>query len=136
MYLNYPNNPTGRSATPEFYREVIRSAERNGIVVVNDVSYAALTLDGSKPLSFLSVPGAIEVGVEVHSLSKAFNMTGWRLAFPAGNATVIAAYGRIKDNTDSGQFRAIQLAGAYALNHPELTAANCRRYSRRFDLLV
>lgn len=136
LYLNYPNNPTGRSATLEFYGEVIRFAERNGIVVVNDASYAALTLDGSPPLSFLSLPGASEVGVEVHSLSKAFNMTGWRLGFLAGNATVIAAYGRIKDNTDSGQFRAIQLAGAYALNHPELTEVNCSRYSRRFDLLV
>lgn len=136
LYLNYPNNPTGQSATREFYRAVIEFAERNRIVVVNDASYAALTLDGSMPLSFLSLPGASEVGVEVHSLSKAFNMTGWRLAFLAGNPAVIAAYGRIKDNTDSGQFRGIQLAGVYALNHPELTEPNCRRYSRRFDLLV
>jgi LL-diaminopimelate aminotransferase len=136
LYINYPNNPTSQVATVEFYRQVVEFAHRNQIVVVSDASYAALTYDGYKPLSLLTINGAREVGVEIHSLSKAFNMTGWRLAFIAGNPKVIKAYGMVKDNTDSGQFRALQKAGAYALNHPELTLENCARYSRRFDLLV
>jgi LL-diaminopimelate aminotransferase len=136
LYINYPNNPTGQVATPEFYRQVVDFAYRNQIIVVSDASYAALTYDGYGPLSFLSLDGAGEVGVEIHSLSKAFNMTGWRLAFVVGNPKIIKAYGMIKDNTDSGQFRAIQKAGVYALNHPELTLENCKRYSRRFDILV
>lgn len=136
LYINYPNNPTGQVATAEFYRQVVEFANRNPIIVVSDASYAALTYNGYKPLSFLSIDGAKEVGVEIHSLSKAFNMTGWRLAFILGNPKIIKAYGIIKDNTDSGQFRAIQKAGVYALNHPELTLGNCKRYSRRFDLLV
>ncbi len=136
LYINYPNNPTGQTATKEFYGEVVDFAQRNRIIVVVDAAYAALTYDGYKPLSFLKVPGAVEVGVEIHSLSKAFNMTGWRLAFLAGNPEIVKAYGTVKDNTDSGQFRAIQKAGVYALNHPELTQANCERYSRRFEMLI
>jgi LL-diaminopimelate aminotransferase len=136
LYINYPNNPTGQTATGEFYREVVDFATRNRIMVIADTAYGALTYPGYRPLSFLSVAGAAEVGVELHSLSKAFNMTGWRLAFAAGNPEIIKAYGMVKDNTDSGQFRAIQKAGVYALNHPELTLQNCERYSRRFDLLV
>ena len=115
---------------------MVAFAQRHKIVVVSDASYAALTFDGHQPLSFFSVEGANEVGVEIHSLSKAFNMTGWRLAFLAGNAKAIEAYGIVKDNTDSGQFRAIEKAGVYALHHPELTQTNCERYSRRLDLLV
>lgn len=136
LYLNYPNNPTGKTATEEFYEEVVDFASKNGIVVVADAAYAALTYDGHEPLSFLKDPGAVEVGVEIHSLSKAFNMTGWRLAFLAGNPEIIKAYGNVKDNTDSGQFRAIQKAGVYALNHPELIKINRERYSRRFEMLV
>ena len=136
LYLNYPNNPTGQTATGKFYEEAADLARKNGIIVVADAAYAALTYDGYEPLSFLKVPGAAEVGVEIHSLSKAFNMTGWRLAFLAGNPDIIKAYGSVKDNTDSGQFRAIQKAGVYALNHPELTQINCERYSRRFERLV
>jgi LL-diaminopimelate aminotransferase len=136
LYINYPNNPTGQVATPEFYRQVVEFAHRYKIIVVSDASYAALTYNGYQPLSFLAVDGAGEVGVEIHSLSKAFNMTGWRLAFLVGNPKIIKAYGVVKDNTDSGQFRAIQKAGVYALAHPELTLKNCDRYSRRFDLLV
>jgi len=98
--------------------------------VAHDAAYAALTY-GSKPLSFLSVPGAKEVGVEIHSLSKAFNMTGWRLAFVAGNERVIAGYGNVKDNYDSGQFKAIQKAGVYALDHPEITDEITAKYERR-----
>ncbi len=136
LYINYPNNPTGQVATREFYEQVVAFAQTNQILVICDAAYAALIYDGYRPLSFLSVPGALEVGVEIHSLSKAFNMTGWRLAFVVGNPKIIQAYGTVKDNTDSGQFRAIQKAGIYALNHPELTQINCERYSRRFDLLV
>jgi LL-diaminopimelate aminotransferase len=136
LYINYPNNPTGQVATREFYKQVVDFAYKNDIVVISDASYGAITFDGYKPLSFLSVDGAKEVGAEIHSLSKAFNMTGWRLAFIAGNAKIIEAYGNVKNNADSGQFIAIQKAGITALNHPEITLANCERYSRRFDLLV
>ncbi|HEX3077143.1 MAG TPA: aminotransferase class I/II-fold pyridoxal phosphate-dependent enzyme [Lachnospiraceae bacterium] len=100
LYTNYPNNPTGACATLQFYRKVVDFAKRNGIIVVQDAAYAALTFDGEKPLSFLSVEGAKEVGVEVHSLSKAFNMTGWRMAFLVGNELVIKAYGCVKENSD------------------------------------
>jgi LL-diaminopimelate aminotransferase len=130
LYINYPNNPTGAGATKAFFEKVVRFASENSIVVVHDAAYAALTY-GSKPLSFLTVPGAKEVGVEIHSLSKAFNMTGWRLAFVAGNERVIAGYGNVKDNYDSGQFKAIQKAGAYALNHPEITDEIRDKYERR-----
>jgi LL-diaminopimelate aminotransferase len=136
LYLNYPNNPTGAAATETFFREVVDFAHRNRIVVVHDAAYGALVYDGRKPLSFLSTDGAMEVGLEIHSLSKAFNMTGWRLGFVAGNEEAIAAYAAIKDNTDSGQFRAIQKAGAAVLAHPEFTARAVEKYSRRLDLLV
>ncbi len=136
LYINYPNNPTGQVATREFYESVVRFARQHNIFVICDAAYAALTFDGYEPLSFLAVDGAMDVGVEVHSLSKAFNMTGWRLAFVVGHPKIIEAYGTVKDNTDSGQFRAIQKAGIYALQHPELILANCERYSRRHDLLV
>lgn len=136
LYINYPNNPTGQIATVDFYRRVVEFAHQHNVVVVQDAAYAALTYDGNQPLSFLSVDGAMDVGVEIHSLSKAFNMTGWRLAFIVGNTKLVQAYATIKDNTDSGQFRAIQKAGVYALNHTAITDATCARYSRRFDLLV
>lgn len=136
LYINYPNNPTGAVATPEFFRRVVEFAKKNHIMVVHDAAYAAVTMDNYRPLSFLSVEGATDVGVEIHSMSKAFNMTGWRMAFVAGNENIVKAYATVKDNTDSGQFRAIQKACAYALNHTEITAATCRKYSRRFDLLV
>ena len=136
LYLNYPNNPTGQTAIKDFYKEAVKFASRNGIVIISDAAYGAIIFGESSPLSFLSVEGAREVGVEIHSLSKAFNMTGWRLAFLVGSSEVVSAYGAVKDNTDSGQFRAIQKAGIYALNHPEITKENCKRYSRRFDLLV
>ncbi len=136
LYINYPNNPTGQVATKDFYEKVVEFAHKNNIVVVADSTYAPLTFDGEKPISFLSVDGAREVGVEIHSLSKAFNMTGWRLAFVAGNQEAINILGSVKANSDSGQFRGIQKSGVYALNHPEIIQQNCYRYSRRFDLLV
>jgi len=136
LYINYPNNPTGAVATGAFFRDVVAFARRTGVLVVHDAAYGALVYGDRKPLSFLSIPGAKEVGVEVHSLSKAFNMTGWRLGFIAGNAGALAAYAAVKDTVDSGQFRAMQKAGACALAHPELTALNVEKYRRRFGLLV
>jgi LL-diaminopimelate aminotransferase len=136
LYLNYPNNPTGAVATKEFFNEVVNFAKKYNIIVVHDAAYAGLTYDGYKPLSFLSVEGAMEVGVEVHSLSKAFNMTGWRIGFICGNSKAVNAYATVKDNSDSGQFRAIQKAGIQALNHPEITQRTIEKYSRRFNLLV
>jgi LL-diaminopimelate aminotransferase len=136
LYINYPNNPTGAVANIEFFERVIDFAIKNNIVVVNDAAYGALTYGGLKPLSFLSVDGAMDVGIEVHSLSKAFNMTGWRIGFICGNSKAVKAFGTVKDNTDSGQFRAIQKAGIQALNHTEITNMTVAKYSRRFDLLV
>lgn len=135
LYINYPNNPTGAGATTKFFEKVVNFAKENSIVVVHDAAYAALTY-GSKPLSFLSVPGAKDVGVEIHSLSKSYNMTGWRLAFVAGNERVIAGYGNVKDNYDSGQFKAIQKAGVYALDHPEITTEITAKYERRLGAMA
>ncbi|HOX75933.1 MAG TPA: LL-diaminopimelate aminotransferase [Bacteroidales bacterium] len=136
LYINYPNNPTGAVATKEFFEKVVAFAKFNNVVVVHDTAYGALTYDGYKPLSFLSADGAMDVGIEVHSLSKAFNMTGWRIGFVCGNKKAVSAYATVKDNTDSGQFRAIQKAGIQALNNIEITERTVAKYSRRFDLLV
>lgn len=135
LYLNYPNNPTGAGATKAFFEKVVKFAKANNIIVVHDAAYAALMYK-TKPLSFLSIPGAKEVGVEIHSLSKAYNMTGWRLAFVVGNERIIAGYGNVKDNYDSGQFKAIQQAGVYALDHPEITDKIKAKYERRLASLV
>lgn len=136
LYLNYPNNPTGAAATESFFREVVDFARQHKIVVVHDAAYAALVYGGAKPLSFLSIPGAREVGLEIHSLSKSHNMTGWRLGFVSGAAEAVAAFGAVKDNSDAGQFRAIQKAGAAALDDDASVAASALRYDGRFDLLV
>jgi LL-diaminopimelate aminotransferase len=135
LVLNYPNNPTGASATPEFFAKVVAFAREHRLVVIHDFAYAALVFEG-RPLSFLATPGALDVGVELHSTSKNFNMTGWRCGFVAGHERVVKAYGAVKDNTDSGQFLAIQNASAYAFDHPEITAQIAAKYSRRLDLLV
>lgn len=135
LVINYPNNPTGASATPEFFARVVAFAKQNRVVVISDAAYAALVYEG-KPLSFLATPGAKDVGVELHSVSKSFNMTGWRCGFVAGNELLVRAYGDVKDNTDSGQFLAIQHAAAYCLDHPEITQRIAAKYSRRMDLLV
>lgn len=136
LYLNYPNNPTGAVATPEFFSKVVKFARSNGIVVVHDAAYSALTYGGYKPLSFLSADGAFDVGIEVHSLSKAFNMTGWRMGFVCGHKKAVTAFSTVKDNTDSGQFRAIQKAAIRALNNTVITEKTIEKYSRRFDILV
>ena len=135
LVLNYPNNPTGASATAEFFERVVAFARNNNLVIIHDAAYAALVFEG-KPLSFLATPGAKEVGIELHSSSKTFNMTGWRCGFVAGNELLVKAYGDIKDNTDSGQFLAIQHAAAHGFDHPWITEKIATKYSRRMDLLV
>lgn len=135
LVLNYPNNPTGASATREFFTTVVAFAQQHNLVIISDAAYAALVFDGH-PLSILSIPGAKDVAVELHSMSKGFNMTGWRLGFVAGNELLVRAYGDVKDNSDSGQFLAIQKACAASLDHPEITQKIAAKYSRRMDLLV
>lgn len=136
LYLNYPNNPTGAVANNAFFKKVVEFAKKNKIIVIHDAAYAAITYDDYKPISFLETEGAIDVGVEVHSMSKAFNMTGWRLAFIVGNEKIIDAVKKVKDNSDSGQFKAIQKAGVYALSHREITKDINERYSVRLDRLI
>ncbi len=135
LVLNYPNNPTGASATREFFEKAVQFARENEIVIVQDAAYAALIFEGD-PLSILQVPGAKDVAVELHSLSKGFNMTGWRIGFVVGNPLVVAAYGHVKDNSDSGQFLGIQKAAETALSNPWITAEIAEKYSRRMDQLV
>ena len=135
MVINYPNNPTGADATPEFYKRMIDFALENKILIVQDSAYSALAYKREKPLCFLSVPGAKETGIEVFSLSKAFNMTGWRMAFLAGNEPAIQAFANVKDNNDSGQFKAIQYAAIEALAHPEITEEIKKKYERRLKAL-
>jgi LL-diaminopimelate aminotransferase len=135
LVLNYPNNPTGASATPEFFARVVSFALQHRIAVIHDAAYAALVFEG-KPLSFLATPGAREIGLELHSASKSFNMTGWRCGFVAGNERLVRAYSDIKDNSDSGQFLPIQHAAAYAFDHPEITQKIAAKYSRRMTGLV
>ena len=135
LYLNYPNNPTGANATLDFYKEVVEFAKKIDIVVVQDAAYAALNYE-DKLLSFLSVPGAMDVGVELHSLSKSYNMTGWRIAFVVGNELIVKGVSHVKDNIDSGQFAAIQKAGVHALDHPDITEKILEKYRRRLTALV
>ncbi|MDI9384352.1 MAG: LL-diaminopimelate aminotransferase [Verrucomicrobiota bacterium] len=135
MVVNYPNNPTGAVAGRDFFERLIQLAKRHCFIVLHDAAYAALRFDG-KPFSFLSVPGAKDVGLELHSLSKSYNMTGWRIGFVAGNPLLVNAFGSIKDNSDSGQFAAIQKAAMVGLQHPEITERITEKYSRRMDLLV
>src|SRR3954471_10617851 len=138
MFVNYPNNPTGAVAPEGFFDTVVSFAREYEILVVHDNAYSETTYDGYVAPSFLATPGAKEVGVEVFSLSKGYNMTGWRCAAIAGNAEVVAAYWRLKTNIDSGLFEAVQLAGAAALQ-PEGDAAAREMsevYQRRRDLVV
>ncbi len=116
MFLNYPNNPTGATATVAFLHELVEFARHYDIAVCYDNPYVEIVFDGEPPLSFLSVPGAKDVGVELNSLSKPFNMTGWRLGMALGNRDLIAAISQVKENTDSGVFNPIQFAGIAALN--------------------
>src|SRR6516225_37064 len=135
LVINYPNSPTGAVATRDFYRRVIDFALTNRIIVVQDAAHILLSYDGP-PLSFLQVDGAREVGVEVHSLSKGFNMIGWRMAFVAGHPKIVQAFADVKDNCDSGQFMAIQQAARAALEHPEIGERTREKYRRRLQKLV
>ena len=135
LVLNYPNSPTGATATTEFYKQVIDFALTNQVVVVQDAAHGLLTYDGP-PTSFLQVDGAREVGVEVHSLSKGFNMIGWRIGFVAGHPKLVQAFADVKDNCDSGQFMAIQQAARVALEHPEIGDRTREKYRRRLRKLV
>jgi LL-diaminopimelate aminotransferase len=135
MVLNYPNSPTGAVASPDFYRRVIDFAHTNRIVIIQDAAHVLLTY-GQRPLSFLEIDGAREVGIEVHSLSKGFNMIGWRMGFVAGHPRIVRAFGDVKDNCDSGQFIAIQQAAAQALRTPAIAEAVRAKYERRLRKLV
>src|SRR6201996_7456807 len=137
MFINFPNNPTGAIVPDGFFEEVVDFARANEILVVHDSAYTETTYDGYVAPSFLATPGAKEVGVEVFSVSKGYNMTGWRCAAIVGNAEAIAQYWRLKSNIDSGNFEAVQLAGAAALA-PEVDAevkAMNAVYTRRRDLV-
>ena len=137
MFINYPNNPTGAVAPLDFYRDVVAFAQRYNIVVAQDNTYSEISFDGYRPPSFLEVPGAKDVGVEFHSLSKTFNMTGWRIAFAVGRADVVDALRKIKSNLDSGAFQAVQEAGITALSlADEISARNSKVYQRRRDVLI
>lgn len=135
LVINYPNSPTGTLATVNFYKQVIEFAQKNKIVVVQDAAHSMLSY-GEKPISFLSIPGAKEVGIEVHSMSKGFNMIGWRLGFVSGNPLIVKAFSDVKDNSDSGQFIAIQKAAAKALRDPNIPSAIRTKYERRLRKLV
>jgi LL-diaminopimelate aminotransferase len=135
LVLNYPNSPTGKLATREFYERVIEFARKNSVVVVQDAAHIMLSYE-APPLSFLSVPGAKEVGVEVHSMSKGFHMIGWRLGFVCGHERIVQALADVKDNSDSGQFIAIQKAGAAALDHEAIPGQVRTKYRRRLEKLV
>lgn len=137
MFLNYPNNPTGAVAPVAFYEEVVAFAQRHNIIVAQDNTYSEICFDGYRPPSFLQVPGAKDIGIEFHSLSKTFNMTGWRIACAVGRAEVIEALRMVKSNLDSGAFQAVQEAGIVALSMAEeISRRNSAIYQRRRDVLV
>lgn len=135
LVINYPNSPTGRVATVDFYKRVVDFAHKHQVVVVQDAAHILLSYDG-KPLSFLQIDGATDVGVEIHSFSKGFDMIGWRIGWVCGHPTLVQAYADVKDNSDSGQFSAIQMAAKVALEHPEIHQAIRTKYQRRLQKLV
>jgi LL-diaminopimelate aminotransferase len=137
MFLNYPNNPTAAIAPSGFFREVVDFATDHEIIVVHDNAYSEIAFDGYQAPSFLNTKGAMEVGVEMHSLSKTYNMTGWRIGMAVGNAGILAGLGRVKTNVDSGVFNAVQHAGIAALTGPQdCVQEACRIYRERRDVLV
>lgn len=136
MFINYPNNPTSAVAPKAFYEEVIALAGKYNIIVCHDAAYSEIYFDGEKPLSFMQIDGAKEVGIEFHSLSKTYNMTGWRIGFAVGNSLVLSGLGKIKSNLDSGVFQAVQEASITALNTGEEILADIRKtYQDRRDAL-
>ncbi|OGW87040.1 MAG: LL-diaminopimelate aminotransferase [Omnitrophica bacterium RIFCSPHIGHO2_02_FULL_46_11] len=137
MFLNYPNNPTSACASKEFFAKAIKMANEHGFFICHDAAYTEIAFDNFEPLSFLQVDGAKEIGIEFHSLSKTFNMTGWRIGFACGNAQILQLLAKVKSNLDSGIFQAIQWAGIKALSQGiEEAKKNSKIYERRRDLLV
>ena len=134
LWLNYPNNPTGAIAPLSFYADAVAFAKDHDILIVNDAAYSEVYYDGYRPNSILEVPGAKDVSIELHSLSKSFNMTGWRIGFAVGNAEAIGVLNKLKSNLDSKQFPAISLAAAHALLHGD-NHATLELYKRRRDIL-
>jgi len=137
MFLNYPNNPTSAVADLDFFREVVEFARDNNILVCHDAAYTEMAFDGYRPPSFLAAEGAKEVGIEFHSLSKTYNMTGWRIGFAVGNREAIEGLGAIKSNIDSGVFQAVQMAGVAAMRGDQTCVRQMVQvYSRRRDLMI
>ncbi len=137
LWINYPNNPTGAVATLEFFRKVVAFAKRHDLLVCHDHAYSEVAFDGYQPPSFLEAEGAKEVGIEFNSLSKPFNMTGWRIGWAAGNAQVIETLGRYKSNVDSGAFQAVQYAGMAGLLSDLSSIEKMKRiYTERRDILI
>jgi len=135
IFINYPNNPTSAVAPKSFYEEVIKMAAKYNIIVCHDASYTEIYY-GKRPLSFMQIPGAKDVGIEFHSLSKTYNMTGWRIGFAVGNSQVLAGLGKVKTNLDSGAFQAIQEAAITALNIDQGDLSGIRdTYQERRDVL-
>jgi LL-diaminopimelate aminotransferase len=137
MFLNYPNNPTSAICEREFFEDAVEFCLRNNIIVCHDAAYSEVYYDEHPPMSFMEVQGAKEIGIEFHSLSKTFNMTGWRLGFAVGNAEIIRGLGQIKENVDSGVFQAVQEAGIAAFRENVSVSETLRTiYKERRDLLV
>ena len=137
MFLNYPNNPTGACATRAFFSRAVEYARAHDIAVCHDNPYSEILFDGQEPLSFLSVPGAKDVGIELNSLSKPYNMTGWRIGMAVGNKQILAALCKVKENTDSGIFNAIQYAGIQALRQEDRNIPKMMEiYVRRRNLVL
>ena len=137
VFVNYPNNPTGASASDDFYVGLIEFAVKNKIIIISDLAYSEMSYNGYKPRSLLEFPGAREVVIEFHSLSKTYNMTGWRVGWACGNPQLVAALAKVKSNIDSGIFSAIQLAGVAALNgSQDYLKSMCELYQQRRDVLV
>ena len=135
LVINYPNSPTGKTAPRSFYEQVVKLAKEREFVVVQDAAHGMLSYD-QKPSSFLEVPGAMDVGVEVHSLSKGFDMIGWRIGWVCGHERIVRAFADVKDNSDSGQFGAIQNAAAAALDDDAISVRTRTKYQRRLEKLV
>ena len=137
LFINYPNNPTAAVADKGFFAEIVTFARRYHLIVCHDAAYSEIFFDGHSPNSFLEVEGAKKVGVEFHSLSKTYNMTGWRIGFVVGNREVLAGLGKIKTNIDSGVFQAVQWAGIEALEGDQSDVEQIRQiYQRRRDVMV
>jgi len=138
MFLNYPNNPTAAVATKSFFEKVVAFAKKYNIIVAHDAAYAEMYYDKKHPpISFLSIPGAMDIGIEIHSLSKTYNMTGWRIGWVCGNADLITGFSKVKNNYDSGVFSAIQAAAIAALSSSQKCVEDSRKmYKARRDVLV